>query len=174
MPKRFRLWHFTQSISCGTTFPLVTKFFPLEVWYTFFFRLNWKHQSFDHVDVSPEYPLLQNFDFFNIYPFFKCWAFVVCLTWVFLVTMQCTFLINGGFRGGARGPGPPLFAQNLPSYVSKTQNLRPKIREFFCNFGGWAPLLGAGPPFSKFLDPPLLMVQDLWPTLWKLYHGHNF
>jgi hypothetical protein len=65
---------------------------------------------------------------------------------------------SGGFRGGPRGPrgpGPPLFAQNLPLNVSKTQDLRPKIREFFAILGGGPPVFGAGPPFSKFLDPPL-------------------
>jgi hypothetical protein len=47
--------------------------------------------------------------------------------------------------------GPPLFAQNLPSNVSKTQNLRLKIREFFAILGvGPPPLLGAGPLFRNF------------------------
>jgi hypothetical protein len=31
---------------------------------------------------------------------------------------------TGGFREGAKGPGPlPLFAQNLPSNISKNQDL---------------------------------------------------
>jgi hypothetical protein len=67
-------------------------------------------------------------------------------------------ICSGGFRGGPRGPGSPLFAQNLPLNVSKTQDLRPKIRELFAILGGGPPVFGAGPPFSKFLDPPLICV----------------
>ena len=51
-------------------------------------------------------------------------------------------------EGGAQGARPPLFARNLPSNVSKIQNLRPKIQGFFDIF--WS-----GPSFPKFLDPPL-------------------
>jgi hypothetical protein len=56
----------------------------------------------------------------------------------------------GDLVGGPAPPPPPLFVRNLPSNVSKTQDLRPKILYLFCYFGGCAPLL-----FSKFLDPPL-------------------
>jgi hypothetical protein len=52
-------------------------------------------------------------------------------------------------EGGPRGPGPPLFAQNLPSNVSKTQNLRPKIRYFFFQFRGVGPPFGSGPPLFE-------------------------
>jgi hypothetical protein len=43
---------------------------------------------------------------------------------------------------GAQGTAAlPLFAQNLPSNVSKTQDLRPKIREFIAISGGWPPFV---------------------------------
>jgi hypothetical protein len=51
---------------------------------------------------------------------------------------------SGGFRGG---PGLPLFAQNLPSNLSKTEDLRPKICDFFAISGG-APPLPERPPFK--------------------------
>ena len=47
---------------------------------------------------------------------------------------------------------PPLFARNLPSNVSKSQDLNPRISELFAI----PPLFLESPlPFSKFLDPPL-------------------
>jgi hypothetical protein len=62
-----------------------------------------------------------------------------------------SFTANSGvFR---RGGGAPFFARNLPSNVSKTQDFRPKIREFFA-------ILGVGVPFSKFLDLPLASVNS--------------
>ena len=63
---------------------------------------------------------------------------------------KMTAYSSGGFRGGA-----PLFAENLPSNFSKTQDLRPKIRYFIAISGGGPPCLERPPPFSKFLDPPL-------------------
>ena len=52
---------------------------------------------------------------------------------------------------GGGGPGPPLFARNLPSNVSKTQNLRHKILEYFAISGGGPPLLDhTPPPFRNF------------------------
>jgi hypothetical protein len=55
-----------------------------------------------------------------------------------------------------------LFARNLPSNVSKTPDLRPKIREFFA-------IWGVPPPLSKFLDPPLIRrsIHLCWPILNK-------
>ena len=60
---------------------------------------------------------------------------------------------------GAGGPSPPpLFAQNSSSNVGTIQILRPKIRGVL-HFR-WTPppppLLGSAPPFSKYLDPPLV------------------
>jgi hypothetical protein len=47
---------------------------------------------------------------------------------------------------------PPPFARNLPSNDSKTQDLRPKICDFFFTILGVDPLFGA----SQFLGPPLV------------------
>jgi hypothetical protein len=64
-------------------------------------------------------------------------------------------IVIGGFTAS------PLFARNLPSNVSKPQDLRPKIRDSFA-ISGDAPLaLSGASPFSKFLDPPLIVhVKD--------------
>ena len=43
----------------------------------------------------------------------------------------------------------PLFARNLPSNFSKTQDLRPQIREIFAISGVGTPLFGAGPPLFE-------------------------
>ena len=57
---------------------------------------------------------------------------------------------------GGPSPIPPPFAQNSSSNVGTIQILRPKIRDVLhCR---WIPppLLGSAPPFSKYLDPPLV------------------
>jgi hypothetical protein len=63
--------------------------------------------------------------------------------------------LEGGLGGPP--PPPPFFVRNLPSHVSKTQDLKPKIRDFFLFWVCvWpTPLSGVGPPISKFLDSPL-------------------
>ena len=51
---------------------------------------------------------------------------------------------------GGMGPesAPPLFSQNLPSNVSKTQELRPKISEFLAISGDVPPLWERAPLFE--------------------------
>jgi hypothetical protein len=66
------------------------------------------------------------------------------LKWKGNITNIDQSINSGGFRGGPRGPAIPPFAQNLPSNVSKTQDLIPKIHAFFAILG-----LGVGPPFSE-------------------------
>jgi hypothetical protein len=58
------------------------------------------------------------------------------------------------------GPAP-FFAQNLPSNVSKTQDLRPKIDEVFAISGGCTP-----PP--PFLDPHPFF-RNFWIRHWDLH-----
>jgi hypothetical protein len=58
-------------------------------------------------------------------------------------------------------PGDPpylLFARNLPSNVSKTQDLRPKIRDFFAIWGVCPLFLGTPPP--RFKIPGSATVYD--------------
>jgi hypothetical protein len=50
-----------------------------------------------------------------------------------------------GFRGGGHGARTPLFARNLLFIACKTQDLRPKIFEFFLVFRG----VGVPPPFLE-------------------------
>jgi hypothetical protein len=57
------------------------------------------------------------------------------------------FLYSGGFRGGGGGQYQ-LFARNLPSNFSKTQDLRLKICEFVAILGGVPPFLER--PLQKF------------------------
>ena len=56
---------------------------------------------------------------------------------------------------------PPPFTRNLPSNVSKTQGLRPKIRESSSISGEGVPLFGALPSFSECLDPPLQIKHNI-------------
>jgi hypothetical protein len=53
-------------------------------------------------------------------------------------------------EGGPRGPGPPFRPKFTIKNVSKTQDLRPKIREYFALLGGGPPVFGAAPPFRNF------------------------
>jgi hypothetical protein len=46
---------------------------------------------------------------------------------------------SGGFRGGPKEGPPPLFAQHLPSNVSKILEFRPKIHECVMLFRGCPP-----------------------------------
>ena len=55
--------------------------------------------------------------------------------WLFKFRAQASTVAD--LEGGPGGPPPPpLFAENLPSNVSKTQDLRPKIRDFIAISGG--------------------------------------
>jgi hypothetical protein len=59
---------------------------------------------------------------------------------------QKRYAFRGGFRGGIRSPPPPFRPIYRPSNVSKTQDLRPKIRELFA--GGWGRFLERTPLFE--------------------------
>jgi hypothetical protein len=59
---------------------------------------------------------------------------------------------------GAGSPGLSLFTRNLPINVSKSQDLKLKIRACFAISGVGVPppfFVERPPPFLKFLDPPL-------------------
>jgi hypothetical protein len=61
-------------------------------------------------------------------------------------------LTSGGFKASP----PPFPPEVYHQMIVKLEDLRPKILEFFRYFRRWAPI----PPFSKFLDPPLLTTGD--------------
>ena len=54
-----------------------------------------------------------------------------------------------------------LFAPNLPSNISKTQDLIPKINDFLAILRDAPPPPSGAPTFSKFLDPPLQFFKNL-------------